>query len=279
MALKDIKLRMQAIKKTSAITQAMYNIALSKIKKSTATLKASQTFVSELSRILEDANKQLEASRLTSYQEVNKRLYILVSSDRGLCGGYHNTLFKAFLNEIKDLDPDSYQVFVLGKKGYYFALKKELPMINQEIIYNRDDISTMYFRGYAKLMKEAFMDKNIDEVLLFHNHFINTASTEVSKEVILPLVFDKPEMYEEAYIYDADPQEVLDQTMDIYIESRIFQAIADAKLSEQAQRMIAMKNATDNAKDIVEKLNTLYHRARQQEITNELIDVVNGSNV
>jgi F-type H+-transporting ATPase subunit gamma len=279
MALKDIKLRMQAIKKTSSITQAMYNIALSKIKKSQNILNHIDAFVDEISRILENANQQIDHHRLTSPSEGNKKLYILVTSDRGLCGSYHNQLFKSFMTEIKDIDPKSYQVFVLGKKGYYFALKRDLPMINNEIIYNRDDISTMYFRGYADLIKETFMGGFIDEVILYYNHFVNTATTHVKKETMLPLAFEKPKLYKETYIYDAEPETVLDQTMNVFIESRIFEALADAKLAEHASRMIAMKNATDNAKDIAEKLNTLYHRARQQEITSELIDVVNGSNV
>jgi F-type H+-transporting ATPase subunit gamma len=86
-------------------------------------------------------------------------------------------------------------------------------------------------------------------------------------------------MYEEKYIYDVSPEEIMNQMIDIYIESSIFSAIADAKISEHASRMVAMKSATDNANEIVERLHTLYHRARQQEITSELIDVVNGSNV
>ncbi|TNF08210.1 MAG: ATP synthase F1 subunit gamma [Bacillota bacterium] len=280
MGLKEIKLRMTAINKTAAITQAMHNIALSKIKKSTELLNQSKSFVSKIHDILKYADGHLEESnRITSLHDVKRRLYVLITSDRGLCGSYHNQLFKAFLEETKDLPKDSYQVFVLGKKGYYFAQKRNLPLINNEIIYNRDDITTMFFRSYATLIKDVFVSGYIDEVTLYHNHYINTATQVVKKETILPIVFEKPEMYREEYIYDVSPDIVLDQTTNIFIESSIFKALADAKLSEHAARMIAMKNATDNANDIVERLHTIYHRARQQEITSEIIDVVNGSNV
>jgi F-type H+-transporting ATPase subunit gamma len=97
--------------------------------------------------------------------------------------------------------------------------------------------------------------------------------------MILPLLFDEKEEKNEPYIYDESPEVVLDKTMNVYVESRIFEAIADAKLSEHASRMIAMKNATDNANDIVSQLEIVYHRERQREITNEIIDVVNGANV
>jgi len=279
MSLKDIKMRMQAITKTASITQAMHNIALSKIKKSSDMLKNTREFVIKLHGILAYANQNIEeAHRLTSLNEGKTKLYILVTSDRGLAGSYHNQLFKAFLEEVKDISVDDYKVFVLGKKGFYFAQKRKLPMINKEIIYNRDDITTMYFRHYADLIKDAFMNKNIDEVILYYNHYINTATQVVKKRTILPVIFEEEDMPKEDFIYDTTPEIVLDHTINIYIESSIFTALADAKLSEHASRMIAMKSATDNANEIVERLHTIYHRARQQEITSELIDVINGSN-
>jgi F-type H+-transporting ATPase subunit gamma len=280
MGLKDIKLRMVAIKKTASITQAMHNIALSKIKKSSELLNNAKAFVNKLYDILDAANQSIEEDhRLTSLNDSKRKLYVLVTSDRGLAGSYHNQLFKAFLDETKDLSKDAYQVFVLGKKGYHFALKRKLPMVNTEIIYNRDDITTMYFRHYAESIKDAFMSSLIDEVILFHNHYINTATQQVMKQTILPVILPLHERFEEKYIYDVEPEIILNQMIDIYVESCIFKALADAKLSEHASRMIAMKSATDNANEIVERLHTIYHRARQQEITSELIDVVNGSNV
>ncbi len=280
MGLKDIKMRMVAIKKTAAITQAMHHIALSKIKKSSELLSHMKNFVVKLHGILEYANDNNEdVHRLTSLNEGKTKLYVLVTSDRGLAGSYHNQLFKAFLEEVKDMHKDDYKVFVLGKKGFYFAQKRKLPMVNDKIIYNRDDITTMYFRHYADLIKDVFIEGHIDEVILFHNHYINTASQVVKKRTILPVIFEEKEKPTEDFIYDTTPEIVLDHAVNIYIESSIFTAIADAKLSEHASRMIAMKNATDNANEIVERLHTLYHRARQQEITSELIDIVNGSNV
>lgn len=280
MSLKDIKLRMQAIEKTASITQAMHNIALSKIKKSSALLNTTREFVVKLHSILDYANQNIEEEhRLTSINEGKTKLYVLVTSDRGLAGGYHSQLFKAFLEEVKDMRKEDYKIFVLGKKGYYFAQKRKLPMVNQEIIFNRDDITTMSFRNYADLIKDVFMQKSVDEVILFYNHYINTATQIVKKRTILPVIFEESDEPKREFIYDTAPEIVLDHTINIYIESSIFTALADAKLSEHASRMIAMKSATDNANEIVERLHTIYHRARQQEITSEIIDVINGSNV
>ncbi|MCK9236345.1 MAG: ATP synthase F1 subunit gamma [Acholeplasmataceae bacterium] len=280
MSLKEIKVRMQAIEKTASITFAMHNIALSKIKKSTELLKHSNRFLEHIKDVIVHANQNLEnGDRYTAKSEGKKFLYVLITSDRGLAGSYHNQLFKAFLDEVKDLNKDDYQVFVIGRKGFFFVEKNHLPRVNDQIISNRDDISTLYFRNYASLMKEVFTEGYVDEIIIFHNHYINTGTQQVYKETILPIALDEKQTITNDYIYDEDPQVVLDKTMNVYLESRIFEAIADAKLSEQASRMIAMKNATDNANEIVSQLNLLYHRERQREITNEIIDVINGANV
>lgn len=280
MGLKDIKLRMQAIKKTASITQAMHNIALSKIRRSTELLNHSKSFMDKIEHAIMYANKNLdEVNRLTSKNDGINKLFIIITSDRGLAGSYHNQLYKGFLADTKDLNKKDYQVFVIGKKGFYFAKKHELPMVNEDIIYNRDDISTMYFRHYASLIKDMFIKKYVDEVVIYHNHYINTATQEVFSERVLPLIFDSKEEDNDQYIYDESPDIVLDRIMNVYVESKIFEGIADAKLSEHASRMVAMKNATDNANEIVDQLAIVYHRERQREITNEIIDVVNGANV
>lgn len=280
MSLKDIKLRMQAINKTASITLAMHNIALSKIRRSTELLNHSKIFMDKINHVVAQAAQNLEEeNRLVTRNDGHTKLFILITSDRGLAGSYHNHLFKTFLEETKNLDKKDYQVFVIGKKGFFFIKKHGIPMINEEVVYNRDDISTMYFRHYATIIKEAFVSGYVDEVIIYHNHYINTATQEINKVSILPLIYDKKLIKTEQYIYDESPEIVLDKTMNVYVESRIFKAIADAKLSEHAARMVAMKSATDNATEIVEQLEIVYHRERQREITNEIIDVINGVNV
>ncbi|MGE4320619.1 MAG: ATP synthase F1 subunit gamma [Acholeplasmataceae bacterium] len=279
MSLKDIKLRMDAIKKTATITQAMHNIALSKIRKSTDLSDHTLNFSSKLLDILKYANENTDGiSRYCEPIKNPNKLYILVTADRGLCGSYHNQLFKLFLADTKDMSKSNYQVLAIGKKGFYFAQKNDLPMINDEVVYHRDDLVTMSMRSYADVIKKAYEEGYVDEVIIYHNHYVNTASQQVVKKSILPLVFDEEKIHSQ-FIYDAAPEVVMDRTVRIYVEAKMIEALADAKLSEHASRMVAMKNATDNANQIVDRLHMQYHRARQQEITSELIDVVNGSNV
>ncbi len=279
MSLKDIKLRMEAIKKTATITQAMNNIALSKLKKSTQMSQTTANFSQKLLDTIKYANENIDGvSRYCENLDIKNKLYIIVTADRGLCGGYHNQLFKAFLNEVENVDKKKYKVLTIGKKGYYFAKKHGIHQINEEIIYHRDDLVTMNIRDYGQIIKDAFKEEVIDEVIVYHNHYVNTASQEVKRQTILPISFEDEKVHSD-YIYDTNPETVMDRTIRIYIEAKMFEALADAKLSEHASRMLAMKSATDNANQIVDRLHMQYHRARQQEITSELIDVVNGSNV
>jgi len=279
MSLKDIKLRMEAIKKTATITQAMNNIALSKLKKSTQMSQTTADFSQKLLDTIKYANENIDGvSRYCENLDIENKLYIIVTADRGLCGGYHNQLFKAFLNEVENVDKKTYKVLTIGKKGYYFAKKHGIRQINEEIIYHRDDLVTMNIRDYGQIIKDAFKEEAIDEVIVYHNHYVNTASQEVKRQTILPISFEDEKVHSD-YIYDTNPETVMDRTIRIYIEAKMFEALADAKLSEHASRMLAMKSATDNANQIVDRLHMQYHRARQQEITSELIDVVNGSNV
>lgn len=277
MTLKEIKVRMQAINKTATITQAMHNIALSKIRRSTDLLKHANAFMKKIDEVVVFADQNMDGqSHYTLPTDGSRKLYILVTSDRGLCGSYHNQLFKAFLAQLKEKKPSEYRVFVIGKKGYYFVKKQGIAMINDDIIYNRDDITTVTFRHYANVIKDAFKEDLVNQVVLMYNHYENTTTQRVQTDIILPVdIKDAPKS---PYIYDTDPEIVLDRTINIYIESKIFESVADAKLAEHGARMVAMKSATDNANEIVEGLHMLYHRARQQEITSELIDVINGSN-
>jgi len=279
MSLKDIKLRMDAINKTATITQAMHNIALSKIRKATEIAQRTVDFSNKLKDIVKYANANTTGhSKYCGETEGKHRLYILITADRGLCGSYHNQLYKAFLKEVENLPKKDYKVLTIGKKGFYFGQKQELPMINSKIIYHRDDIVAMNIDEYATAIKDSYDAGYVDEVIVLYNHYVNTATQTLEMQRILPLDMED-EKVKSNFIYDSDPQVVMERTVRIYLQAKIFEALADAKLSEHASRMLAMKSATDNAHQIVDRLHMQYHRARQQEITSELIDVVNGSNV
>lgn len=282
--LKDIKQRIGAIENTASITQAMYNISISKLKRSQDLVSSHDLFMEKLNRVLNETAKVSTDHPMINESTGDVDIYVLITSDRGLAGPYHNQLFKAFLKEVQDKKTSEFKMIVIGRKGYFFAKKRNFSMLNSKIISNRDDLEVINFRKDLDSIKKSYVNGGtIRNVYLMHNHFVSTGTQEVIKKVMLPIKTDvnnkNKALMDSKYMYDINPHEIMDGVTDIYMESLIFGALADAKLSEHASRMLAMKNATDNAQKVIEELNVIYHRARQQAITNELIDVINGANL
>lgn len=278
MNLKEIKGRIKAVQKTGNITKAMRNIALSKLKQSQDVQDHAELFFQKtvsLKQIL--MNHLEEASTFIGEPQGNKKLYIIVGSDRGLAGPYHTHIFKTFEDQ-KHANVKDIYVLPIGKKAFQYALKKELQLIIEKPVLNRDQIMTMDYLMLSKLMVTLFDEGQFDEVLLVYNKHISIASHETVVERVLPLETSKEEK-RETHIFETSSDDVAVKFIPTYIQSVLLMSLANAKLAEHASRMIAMKNATDNAKEIASKLEVVYHRARQQAITEELIDVINGSNV
>ena len=275
MNLKEIKGRIKAVKKTGNITKAMESIALSKLKGATKVFDDAVLYDQQFKTIFKQfASHSEEASIFTDLPRGNKKLFILVTSDRGLAGPYHNHIFKRLE---QDIASDDY-VLPIGKKGFQFVNKRGYKNILKDMVLNRDNIKTFDYNRLATLVIQLFKEGAFDSVWLVYNKHESISSHDSSIEMILPIDLEDTKK-QESHIIETQDEQLLMKLMVNYVQSMLLQGLANAKLSEHASRMIAMKNATDNAKDIASKLEIVYHRARQQSITSELIDVINGSNV
>ncbi len=275
MNLKEIKGRIKAVKKTGNITKAMESIALSKLKGATKVFDDAVLYDQQFKTIFKQfASHSEEASIFTELPRGNKKLFILVTSDRGLAGPYHNHIFKRLE---QDITSDDY-VLPIGKKGFQFVNKRGYKNILKDMVLNRDNIKTFDYNRLATLVIQLFQEGAFDSVWLAYNKHESISSHDSSIEMILPIDLEDTKK-QETHIIETQDEQLLMKLMVNYVQSMLLQGLANAKLSEHASRMIAMKNATDNAKDIASKLEIVYHRARQQSITSELIDVINGSNV
>ncbi len=275
MNLKEIKGRIKAVKKTGNITKAMESIALSKLKGATKVFDDAVLYDQQFKTIFKQfASHSEEASIFTDLPRGNKKLFILVTSDRGLAGPYHNHIFKRLE---QDITSDDY-VLPIGKKGFQFVNKRGYKNILKDMVLNRDNIKTFDYNRLATLVIQLFQEGAFDSVWLAYNKHESISSHDSSIEMILPIDLEETKK-QESHIIETQDEQLLMKLMVNYVQSMLLQGLANAKLSEHASRMIAMKNATDNAKDIASKLEIVYHRARQQSITSELIDVINGSNV
>ena len=279
-SLRDIKKRIEATRKTSQITKAMNMVSASKLRKVEKKFKAFQPVKEQIKHLLEHVISTNPEYRhpLLEQREIKKVGYILVTSDRGLAGPYNGQILKYFENIIKDDDHD-FIVGTIGYKAYSYCKKKKYPMLNKESINSRDDIKFIDFQAMSRAFIKLYLSREVDKIVMIFSDYINTISQVVRDEVLLPITdLIKEKKMVSNYIFEPSTEEVIDQLLPIYLENTLYGIILDAKTAEHASRMTAMKNATDNAKEIIHKQNLIYNRARQAQITIELTDIIGGAN-
>ncbi|MBP5343420.1 ATP synthase F1 subunit gamma [bacterium] len=281
---KQIKERIQATNKTYQITSAMNMVSTSKLKRSEKSLKTFRPISDEIIRIMTSllaSNDELTHKALLSSS--SKPCYIIIASDRGLIGNYNNALFKFFEAYIAShhKSNDDFMVATIGFKAYMYAKKKKYNIVNQESVNNRDDILFTDFEDVSNSILKMYLNDEIGKTTVFYSVFINTLNSKIVREHLLPIHIrerDKNNIDSINYTYEPGKESVLDSMINLYINYSLYRIMLEAKTSEHAARMNAMKNAKDNAKEIEEKLTLLYNHARQNQITTELIDIINGSN-
>ncbi|QWB99780.1 ATP synthase F1 subunit gamma [Mycoplasmatota bacterium] len=279
-SLREIKKRIEATRKTSQITKAMNMVSASKLRKVEKKYHAFQPIKDEVERILLDV---LSSNPETSFpllekREINKVGFILVASDRGLAGPYNSNVFKYFENLLKENDKD-FIVGTIGYKAYRYCKKRKYPLLNKESISSRDEVKFIDFQAMSRAFIKLYLDKGVDKIVMVYTDYINTLTQNVVDQVLLPITdIVKSKVQVSDYVFEPGTEEVINQLLPIYLENTLYGIILDAKTSEHASRMTAMRNATDNAKDIIQKQNLIYNRARQAQITIELTDIIGGAN-
>lgn len=282
-SLRTVQLRIASTKSTAQITKAMHMVSQSKLNKSEKTYKSYQDFMNRI----EDMTCQIISKASDDYihpliqkREIKKTAYLIITSDRGLAGAYNSSLFKAFEERITQKHK-SYEEFVIsaiGKKGFAFINKKKYTLISDEPIYVRDDVMFVDIEPLARKIIDSYLNKEIDNLVIVYNHYVNTLTQEITFKEILPIDNLEKKVTSVDYIYETGIEKTLDLLLPMYIKDILYGIILDAKISEHSARMNAMKNATDNAEEVIEKLQLLYNRARQSAITTELIDIIGGAN-
>ncbi len=277
--LQQLKSRIESVEKTASITKAMYQIASSKLVSTQDNYKKYQVFKKTFDEVMDTVISGFDTHPYMAKKDASKhKLYILISADRGLVGSYHHNLFKFFLNDIEHQDKSFLHILAIGKKAYTFAKKHQIELINERIIPNYDQISELTYPKYMSNIVEQFLNNSIGEIVVYSNHFVNNMSQKPISEVLLPL---KPKEKSENFnknlmIYEGGRHKVLSEIMLIYMQSRTYGLLLDAKLSEFSSRIMAMKSATDNASEALDKLKLKYNQARQHKITNDLLDISNS---
>jgi len=281
---KEIRSKIASIKSTQKITSAMEKVAVSKMRKAQQRMAASRPYAERIRQVIGHlANANPEYRHPFMVERPVKRVgYIVVSTDRGLCGGLNINLFKALIKNMKEWHDQKVEVdlCVIGNKGASFFRSfggnvvaaignlGEAPSINDLI-------------GSVKVMLDAFHEGRVDRLYLVSNKFINTMTQKPTVDQLLPLSAEanaepvKKGQWD--YLYEPDAQLLLDALLVRFIESQVYQAVVENGAAEQAARMIAMKNATDNAGELISDLQLVYNKARQAAITQEISEIVGGA--
>lgn len=281
---KEIRTKIASIKNTQKITSAMEKVAVSKMRKAQQRMAAGRPYAERIRQVvghLADANAEYKHDFMVE-RPVKKVGYILVSTDRGLCGGLNFNLFKNLIQNMQEWDKQGVEaeLCIIGNKGASFFRQYGMK-ISATVGGLGEEPEISQLIGSIKTMLDGFLEGRLDRVYLVSNKFINTMSQKPTVEQLVPLAVD--EEVEDSclgswdYIYEPGAKELLDSLIIRYIESQVYQSVVENVACEQAARMIAMKNATDNAGDLIDNLQLVYNKARQAAITQEISEIVGGA--
>jgi len=279
---KEIRGKIKSIKNTQKITKAMEMVAASKMRKAQERMSASRPYAEKMRNViahLSQAHAEIKHPYMVE-REIKRVGYIVVTSDRGLCGGLNVNLFKKTINDMKAHDDNGIEIDVVpvGKKAVEF-FKRNPGNVVAEASQLGDSPHMSDLIGSIKVMLDAFMMGKIDALYLVSNEFVNTMTQEPTVLQMLPISgsTDDELKHHWDYIYEPDSKEILDGLLMRFVESQVYQGVVENIACEMSARMVAMKNATDNANDIIDSLETKYNKARQAAITQEISEIVAGA--
>tara|TARA_B100000780_G_scaffold13622_1_gene9210 strand:- start:82 stop:942 length:861 start_codon:yes stop_codon:yes gene_type:complete len=279
---KEVKTKIASIGSTQKITSAMEMVAASKMRRAQERMALGKPYAQRIRNVVGHiANAVSEYKHpYLSERDVKRVAYVVVSTDRGLCGGLNINLFKAALRSIKAWSDQGVEVdiCVVGNKAasFFGAVGGNVVAAVKDV---GDEPNVADLIGGVKVMLDAFDEGRIDKLFVVSNVFVNTMTQAPTVEQLLPLAAtsDARLNHHWDYIYEPDAKDLLDGLLVRYIESQVYQGVVENKACEQAARMLAMKNATDNAGDMIDELQLLYNKARQAAITQELSEIVSGA--
>ena len=279
---KEIKTQIASINNTQKITSAMEMVAASKMRKAQQRMERSRPYATRIRQVvghIAHANPEYRHSFMEE-RDIKRVGFIVVSTDRGLCGGLNNNLFKKTVQNMKQFKEQGAEIdlCLIGSKAQTFFRSFGGNAV-AAMSHLGDEPNIANLIGGVKVMLDAYEQGKIDHLVIVYNRFVNTMAQTPVCEQLLPLQPDEDESLKRPwdYLYEPDAKSLLDELLVRYIESQVYQSVVENNACEQAARMIAMKSATDNAGDLIDELNLVYNKARQAAITQELSEIVSGA--
>jgi F-type H+-transporting ATPase subunit gamma len=280
---REIKSKIKSVQNTRKVTRALEMVSASKIRKAQDRMKASRPYARLMKQVIGHiarANTDYVHPYMAARNEVKRVGYVVVSTDRGLCGGLNSNLFRKLLAEIREHQQQGVEVDVvaIGQKANTFFRRLKVNMV-ASVTHLGEKPQVEQLIGIIKVMLDAYEAGRVDRVKLAYNDFINTMTQRPTIDQLLPLppAESMEQSHDWDYIYEPDAPTVLNDVLTRYVESLVYQAVLENLASEHAARMVAMKSASDNASKLIDTLNLIYNKARQAAITQEISEIVGGA--
>ncbi len=280
---KEIRTKIASVKNTQKITKAMEMVAASKMRKAQDRMNSARPYAEKIRNVishLAHANPEYKHPYLVAHDEVKRVGVIVVSTDRGLCGGLNANMFRMLLKQFKVWEGEGKEVelCVIGTKGagFFGSIGAN---ISGQVTHIGDEPGLDELIGAVMIMLNSFKEGGIDELHLVSNRFVNSIVQQPHMEQLIPGKAIESEDYGHHwdYLYEPDAEEVLDQLLTRYIESQVYTGVVENIACEMSARMVAMKSASDNAGELIDELELIYNKARQAAITQELSEIVAGA--
>ncbi|MEK7989877.1 MAG: F0F1 ATP synthase subunit gamma [Thiotrichaceae bacterium] len=281
---KEIRGKIASIKNTRKITKAMEMVAASKMRKAQDRMRKSRPYSEKIGKVinhLSQAHPEYHHEYM-QHREVKRVGVIVVSSDKGLCGGLNTNIFKTALTQLKQWDDAGVEIDLctIGTKASGFFRRIGGNIVAQAT-HLGDAPQLEDLIGLVKVMLDDYSDGKIDQIHLVYNHFVNTMTQDRRVHQLVPIKADEEaknlQQHSWDYLYEPSAEEVLDGLLMRYVESLVYQGVVENIACEQAARMVAMKSASDNAGDLIDELQLVYNKARQAAITQEISEIVAGA--
>ena len=269
----DLRRRIKSVKNTAQITKAMQMVAAAKMRKAQAAALAGRPYQEMLTRVLAAIKGHVEPSshELLAVRPVKRELILIFSTDKGLCGPLNTNLFR----ELTEIDREKTEYAVMGRKAVQFIARTRRNLAADFAL--KDAVRFADIRPIAKFASDKFISGEVDQVRVLYPKFVNTLTQQSMMRDLLPVPTEELDVQGEAahgeYLFEPDAHGVLEAILPHYIAFQLFQMALNARASEHSARMVAMKNATDNAKELIKDLTLEYNKVRQENITTELLEI------
>ena len=287
---REVRNKIKSVKNTQKITRAMEMVAASKMRKAQDRMKKARPYGEKIRKVaahMSKANTEYRHPFLIERDTVKRIGIVIVTSDKGLCGGLNTNVLRKVIGQMKIWQAENEQIEVccIGNKGLGFMSRINANVISQVVgLGDTPDMSRLI--GAVKVVLDGYSQDKVDKVYIYYNRFINTMKQEPIMEQLLPLtderikseeINDEKQRLTWDYIYEPEAKSVIDDIMIRYVEALIYQAVTENMASEQSARMVAMKAASDNAGSVIDELTLIYNKSRQAAITKELSEIVGGA--